>query len=313
MSDSADQPHDRYFKDTFSQPDILADFLTVYLPDDLRAALDLSSLQRQPDSYTDDALSEHFADLLFTATLHQQPVQIALLLEHKSYTEPYVHFQLNRYMHNVWQHQLEQKQPLLPILPIVVYHGTVRWKKRPMASYFQTLLPVLQPYVPTFDYILIDLKTITDHLPRFATDYARLTGVLLQYSRKRRSLEHALLSIADGINRLLAHEQGERFFRTSLIYLNWVTKLTRAELVVIFRSVSEQAQNYNMSLYEQLIQEGRQEGRQQGRQEGQQVGLEQGLIKAVKAMRKLNMDAQTIAVALELPLDQVQRYIAVPD
>lgn len=102
MTNPADNPHDRYFKEAFSQIDILADFLNVYLPDGLREQLDFASLVRSPDSYTDDTLGEHFADLVFTARLGAQPIRIALLLEHKSYTEPHIHFQLTRYMLNAW-------------------------------------------------------------------------------------------------------------------------------------------------------------------------------------------------------------------
>lgn len=100
MSDQSDNPHDRYFKETFSRIDILADFLNVYLPDSLRDQLDFSSLVRELDTYTDETLSEYFADLVFTVRLGDSSVKIALLLEHKSYTEPHIHFQLNRYMLN---------------------------------------------------------------------------------------------------------------------------------------------------------------------------------------------------------------------
>ncbi|MEZ0541285.1 Rpn family recombination-promoting nuclease/putative transposase [Fibrella arboris] len=212
MSHHTDNPHDRYFKETFAQTDILADFLNVYLPETLRNQLDFSSLEREFDTYTDETLSEHFADLVFTARLTDQPVRIAVLLEHKSYTEPYIHFQLNRYVLTVWDAQLSEKKPLLPIIPVVVYHGRRRWKKREIRSYFEQLPDAVSPYVPSFDYVLIDLSTILNRLPSFQTDYARLTGVLLQNSRQRRLLERSLHSIADGINRLLSDERGERFF-----------------------------------------------------------------------------------------------------
>ncbi|WP_375446519.1 Rpn family recombination-promoting nuclease/putative transposase [uncultured Fibrella sp.] len=305
MTGNTDNPHDRYFKETFSQIDILADFLNVYLPAPLRDQLERSSLVREFDTYTDETLSEHFADLVFSATLGDQKVRIVLLLEHKSYTEPYIHLQLNRYMLNAWDDQLARKKPLLPIIPIVVYHGRRRWKKRGIHTYFEHLPATASPYVPSFDYVLIDLSTILDHLPGFQTDYAKLTGVLLKTSRERRGLEKSLRSLAESINRLLTTEQGEQFFRTSLIYLSWVTALTKIELVTIFRDVSKQAENYNMSLYEQLIQEGIERGIEQGIERG----VDQTNRKAIKAMLKLNMDTSLIATALELPVEQVKAHI----
>ncbi len=313
MTTASDNPHDRYFKETFSRLDILTDFLNVYLPRPLLDQLDTSSLVREFDTYTDEGLSEHFADLVFTATLGNTQVRIAILLEHKSYTEPYIHFQLNRYMLNAWDDRLAQKKALLPIIPIVVYHGRRQWKKREVATYFGQLSDTVLPYLPNFDYVLIDLSTVIDRLPGFQSDYARLTAVLLQTSRERRKLEKSLLVLADSINRLLSTEQGEQFFRTSLIYLSWVTALTKLEIVTIFRDVSKQAENYNMSLYEQLIQEGVEKGLKQGLEQGLEQGIEQGIDqanrKAIKAMLKLNMDVQLIATALELTIEQTQAYI----
>ncbi len=148
MTNPADNPHDRYFKEAFSQIDILADFLNVYLPDDLREQLDFASLVRESDSYTDDTLSEHFADLVFTARLGSQPIRIALLLEHKRYTEPHIHFQLNRYMLNAWDDQLSHKRTLLPIIPIIVYHGRRRWKNGPFQAISALYQPVSSPTYP---------------------------------------------------------------------------------------------------------------------------------------------------------------------
>lgn len=174
-----------------------------------------------------------------------------------------------------------------------------------MTSYFGLLPPSVLPYIPSFDYVLIDLSAILERLPAFASDYAKLTGVLLQNSRQKRLLERALREIGDSINRLLAEDRGERFFKTSLLYLTWAASLTKGEAVIIFRTVSEQAENYNMSLYEQLIREGREQGIEQGREQG----FELALIRATKAMFNLRMDASAIAAALEVPLDQVKTII----
>ena len=76
-------------------------------------------------------------------------------------------------------------------------------------------------------------------------------------------------------------------------------------LVTIFRDVSKQAENYNMSLYEQLIQEGIERGIEQGIEQG----VDQPNRKAIKAMLKLSMNTRLIASALELPVEQVEAYI----
>jgi predicted transposase/invertase (TIGR01784 family) len=58
-------PHDRYFKETFSRPEIVRDFLSNYLPPVVAESLDLNTLELQPDSFIDQDLEIHFSDLLF--------------------------------------------------------------------------------------------------------------------------------------------------------------------------------------------------------------------------------------------------------
>lgn len=221
-----DKPHDRFFKQTFSRTDITSDFLQAYLPETIRAKLDLSSLRRETDSYTDEQLSEHFADLIFSATFDGQPVQVTLLLEHKSYPVKHPHFQLNRCMLNVWERQLKEKVPLTPILPIVIYHGSNRWSKRPLSAYFPGLVIESNPYLPVFDYVLIDLGTIEEKLPQLRSDYARLTGLLLQYSRRKRALERVLTAHAQVMRNLIETTSGQAFISPTFIYLNWTSGLT---------------------------------------------------------------------------------------
>jgi predicted transposase/invertase (TIGR01784 family) len=162
---NSEQSHDKFFKETFSRTDITADFLQACLPGDIHAKLDLSSLRRKTDSHTDEQLNEHFADLIFSILCDGKPIRITLLLEHKSYPVKYPHFQLNRYLLNVWEQQIRQKNKLTPILPIIIYHGQSRWQKRPLSAYFPGIAIELTTYLPAFDYVLIDLGAIETMLP----------------------------------------------------------------------------------------------------------------------------------------------------
>ena len=162
MAAKPDNPHDRFFKEAFSQPEILTDFLNTFAPESIRERIDYGTLTREVDTFTDEQLAEHFADLVFSVQYNGQPIRLVLLLEHKSYTEEYPHFQINRYLLNLWESQIKQKQPLTPVLPVLVYHGNRRWKQRNVPDYFSPLDKTLWPYLPAFDYLLIDLSTLSD-------------------------------------------------------------------------------------------------------------------------------------------------------
>lgn len=336
MATRPDNPHDRFFKETFSQPEVLIDFLNAFAPEDVRERLDYTTLTREVDTFTDEQLAEHFADLVFSVQYGGQAIRLVLLLEHKSYTEEYPHFQINRYLLNLWESQLKQKQPLTPILPIIVYHGNRRWKQRSVPNYFSPLDKTLLAYLPAFDYLLIDMSTLSNEkLPTLRSDYARLTAILLQNSRRKRELTRLLDTFADVVRRLVETPAGQRFVGTGFLYLSYTSNLTKVELFGIFSRISSQTESSTMTVAEELIQEGRelerrqamtvaeeliQEGRELERRqartvaeelirEGRELERRQSTIKFIKAMLKLNLDAATIATASELPLDEVNTII----
>lgn len=279
----------KFFKETFSRTDITSDFLQAYLPESIRRKLDLASLCRETDSYTDEQLNEHFTDLVFSALFGDQQVKVTLLLEHKSYTENHPHFQLNRYMLTIWEQQLKQKTALTPILPVVLYHGKKRWQKRSLQAYFPQLESELNPFLPNFDYVLIDLTTVETKLPQLHSDFARLTGLLLQYSRRRRDLIRVLEPHTQLIQNLISFSNGRVFIETTFIYLNWSSSLTTSEVIAIFNRISTEAGTIAMSAAQKLINE--------------------GIEKGIRAMLKLGMDAKTIAAAFEMPQATVDRLI----
>ena len=58
-------PHDRVFKEVFSDISITKDFIQNYLPKEMVKLLDLDSIQLQKDSYVDEKLKKSFSDLVF--------------------------------------------------------------------------------------------------------------------------------------------------------------------------------------------------------------------------------------------------------
>lgn len=57
MSD-LNNPHDKFFKETFTRPEIARQFFANYLPEGVTAVLDLDTLTPQPDNFVDPDLQE---------------------------------------------------------------------------------------------------------------------------------------------------------------------------------------------------------------------------------------------------------------
>ncbi|TAE28651.1 MAG: Rpn family recombination-promoting nuclease/putative transposase [Cytophagales bacterium] len=295
--------HDRFFKEAFSRSDVVADFIQAYLPSEFSQQVNPNTLTRLQDSYVDDDLSQYYVDLLFSVEYSGQPITIALLLEHKSYPEEYPHFQLNQYQLNYWRDQLKEQQALRPVVPIIIYHGQGKWKKRPPKDYFQAIDSLLSCFIPDFDYYLINLTEDTGkRFELLRSSYAKLTAGLLKTVRQKHRLTKMLDQLRQVINDLVEEQTGEQFVKTAFIYIHWASKLTSTEIIGIFRSISQKTETTAMSAAETLIKQGMQQGMQQGEY--------QVTLKYIKGMLRLGMDAKTIANAFDLPLKTVELYIA---
>jgi predicted transposase/invertase (TIGR01784 family) len=155
-------PHDAFFKRLFGDLETATDFMRNYLPPGVVALLNLATLTLEKESFIDPRLRSHFSDLLFRVKLvTDDDLYIYLLVEHKSAPDPWVAFQLLRYIVRIWERLFEAGCETLPmILPIVFYHGEDRWN---VSRDFRKLvkaaeLAELQKYVPNFEYDLRDVS-----------------------------------------------------------------------------------------------------------------------------------------------------------
>ena len=123
-------PHDKFFKESFTRKEIAKSFIQEYLPDKLHNQLNFNSLEILKDTFIDKELSEHFSDILYKIKISGKQSYIYCLFEHKSYIDAWVGFQLLRNMVKIWEGYLKQnkKAKKLPvIIPIVIYHGKEKW------------------------------------------------------------------------------------------------------------------------------------------------------------------------------------------
>ena len=58
-------PHDKFFKETFSRLEVAQSFIEEVFPPDLLERLNLSALKRINDSFTDAELEEYLADIVY--------------------------------------------------------------------------------------------------------------------------------------------------------------------------------------------------------------------------------------------------------
>ena len=310
MSDYLTNPHDSFFKDLFSRQEAAHDFLKLYLPPEVAAALDPDRLEIRKDSFIDPELQSHFSDILYRVGLSGEGESyVYVLFEHKSYPDPRIAWQMLRYMVRIWEQADRQKEPLLPILPLVVYHGRPGWRVAPQFSALFADLPlVLKPYLPDFRYLLADLSQYSDEEIKGRVERAVILqiGLLSLKYIYAEDVGEQLAKILRLTSELLDQPTGLAYIQTILRYAAAGTdKLSEQELKTIVLDVIAEGDKLMPTLAEQWMQQGEAIGLEKGREEGREEGMEKGREEGMEKGREEGMEK-----GREATLTILRRFLA---
>ncbi len=263
--------HDKFFKAIFSRKKEAKEFISKTLPKKLVQNLDLKTLELDNSEYIDKNLKSSFSDIVYNCTYGKDlKIKISILFEHKSYPEKYTHLQLLRYMVNIWQTQIKQKQELTPVIPIIFYHGKQKWNKSTFEDYFHNVDSELRSFIPEFDYRLIDTSNYSDsEIKKLFKSLELQIGILLlknifdNYRILQREVE-----IFSGSDLLLQTEEGEQYFETIVAYLYYNTDFEIQKFIDKMRTISPRAEEKFVSTAMKLEMKGEKRGRKEGIKEG---------------------------------------------
>ncbi len=307
-------PHDKYFKEVFSNTEEAVDFLKGSLSSELVKNIDFENLKPLKDSFIDDALKENFSDLVYSAKYKgKTEILITLLFEHKSQPERYPHLQLLRYMLKLWDANIKEKKKLVPVVPIVFYHGKKRWNNKPFEKYFKGIDSHLLPYLPEFEYLLTDLSQYSNEeiFKKYNEIKVQTALLLMKNIFDEARLKNVLPSVFYGIKKIENTETGEKFFSAAIYYLfNFVEKINVNEVAETIKNITPKGGDIAMTIAARLKQEGLQKGLQKGRQEGLQEGLYEARKESVINLFRTNdFTLEQIAIALKLDLKFITKVL----
>ncbi|MBF0460440.1 MAG: Rpn family recombination-promoting nuclease/putative transposase, partial [Magnetococcales bacterium] len=162
------QPHDHFLKFLLSQPEAAGDLLRERLPKELSVLLTSTPPELVEGSFVDGALRDHLTDRLYRVhTVDGTDALLYTLVEHKSWPERKIGWQLYRYMPRIleqWENENPKWEQLPPIICVVVYHGATEWT---IPDTFQPLMAgneALRPYLPNFRFVVVDLGRIDNQV-----------------------------------------------------------------------------------------------------------------------------------------------------
>ena len=273
-----ENPHDKFFKETFSNPLVTRDFLENYLPQPILKIIDLNNLEIQNSSHVDEELSEVFSDMLFKTKINQRDGYLYFLFEHKSYPDRLVALQLLTYMVRIWNQKVnrETHTHIPVIIPLVIYHGKTEWKMGSMLSElildFDSLPEEVKQMIPDYRYLLYDLSRFSDD--EIKGD-AKLTIALSIFRdifmKNGQDFMETIFKAARALDELEEKETGIHYFETCMRYiLASGPQLSKDQLNTVIKQLEvtyKKGSEITMTLAEVLREEGFEKGIEKGKKE----------------------------------------------
>lgn len=273
-------PHDKFFKETFSIRENVIDFLKGTFPPEIFKKLDLSTLTRDNNSYIDEELKEHFSDIVYTCSCKDTELRISLLFEHKSYSGTCPHLQLLKYLLKIWEANMKQTERLIPVIPVILYHGKEPWKVRRFSDYFGGTDEIFCRFVPEFEYLLTDLSKYSNEEIKqeiFQKVSLEIALLIMRNILNEKELEKNLKDFLEIGRQYFEEEEGLKFLESVIRYLYSSTEIEVGKVVNIIKEISEKGGEMGTTTAAKLIEKGKIEGKLEGKIEGKIEGLKEAI------------------------------------
>ncbi len=267
MPNKINNAHDKFVRETFSNVEHVTAFFERFLPEEIRTQLDFTSLKISRESYIQKDLSEYLSDIVFEIrTLEEKPLDLVLLLEHKSSSYKYTLIQVGHYLFSHWTKCLEKRKPLKPIIPVIYYQGKKKWKAPSIKDLFAGVAAPLSDYLPVLNHIFIALNSLSDD-DIMTLKISSLAAAL--FAQKGRFDQTEPLVELKRIFNLLSNSKVDRNFILMIsVYIISVSKIQPPIIIEAMENMSSEVKGEIMTTYEQLIEQGRIEGIEEGEKKG---------------------------------------------
>ncbi|PHM36575.1 Rpn family recombination-promoting nuclease/putative transposase [Xenorhabdus innexi] len=265
--------HDALFKHFLTQPETAREFLSLYLPEEIRSLCDLATLKLESGSFVDRHLRQLHSDVLYSVETTQGDGYIYCLIEHQSTPDPLMAWRLMYYMMSTMAAHLKKGHTELPlVVPLLFYHGEIR--PYPYSNHWldcftyqkQAERLYHQPF-PLVDVSVLSDEEILTHksvaLMELVQKHIRCRD-MLEWVPQLVALLNAGYNTVEQCNVVLSY-----------ILLNGHT-LDISQFIHQLIEQSPEHETMLMTIAEQLEQKGHEEGRKTGREEGRKAGREEG-------------------------------------
>lgn len=284
------RPHDKFFKETFSDIETAKDFIHHYTPEEIRNIINLEHLTLEKDSFIEKELEELHSDLLFKTRIKDKEGYIYFLFEHKSYLSDKIALQLLKYMIKIWERKInKEKANMLPlIIPLVIYHGESEWNVElqlgKLIEGWDELDDRIKQYIPDYHYFLYDLSPYSAEEIKGGAILQIMLGILKAiFTEDTEEIQDEIRKAIRALRELERQDKAIEHLETIIRYIISARQdLTIERFYEAVKEVSSEGSEIVMTIAEQLFKEGKKEGLLEGMEKGMEKGKQEGILEGIE-------------------------------
>ncbi len=296
--------HDKLFKFAFQDIESAREFFENFLSPEILGIIDLKKLRLDPTNYISATFQEDFADIVLGTLFFKSKNTLILLIDHKTRIDRTLVVQMLSYVLSILSLNIKNKKPYSFVLPIVVYHGDRKSDPKPLHTFFKKLPPFLQKFIPSLNFIFVNLGTIPNaKLLKLSNEtILKSTFLMLKNAEDGDFLRKNFSEILDFKEK---NENYLDFVKTIALYLYDHSTLERTEVDELFLEHDKKNRIMKAGVGvagKELRAEGFIQGNKQGRNEKTIAVVRRGWLKGYSI--------DIISDLADVSLDEVKNLIA---
>ncbi|WP_059108305.1 Rpn family recombination-promoting nuclease/putative transposase, partial [Candidatus Williamhamiltonella defendens] len=156
-------PHDAVFKQFLSEKETAKDFFEIWLPDEIKALCDFTTMKVESGSFVDKDMKAYQSDILYSLSTDKGKGYLYILIESQSTPDKLMAWRLMRYSMAAMQKHLDAGNKTLPLVfPVLFYVGET--SPHPYSTYWMDCFEdkSLAERIYTQPFRLADVTTLED-------------------------------------------------------------------------------------------------------------------------------------------------------
>ena len=284
--------HDAAYKNLFTDPEMVASLLRRFVPADIVAEMDFSSLEPFPSERIAEDRRERRNDIVWRVRLKESFCYLLFLLEFQSREDWWMAVRILAYTALLWQDiikadKLGAGDRLPPVFPLVLYNGGKAWKApTDLRDLLLSHKKSLENYQPRQQYFLLDAGRVPEETLAGNNDLATL---LIRFERARNIGE--IIHILTELCMVLPSSERLHLHRAFISWLgsNVFRRTEISEDILHCNTIQEArsmladiAPHWEQNFMEKGIAIGKQEGISIGEARGISIGKQEGMTEGIR-------------------------------